>query len=631
MKPERLGPYQLEKILGRGGMGAVYAGHNVETGERAAVKVLNPVLSDDTNFRERFKLEVETLKKLLHPNIVQLFAFGEQDDHLFYVMELVEGRSLQDELIAGRRFHWREVARIGIDVAHALKHAHDRGVIHRDLKPANLLIDSHEHTKLTDFGIAKLYGGASFTVDGGVLGTADYMAPEQAEGKPVTNRCDLYSLGSVLYALLTGRPPFAGRSLPEVIQGLRFEKPAPLHRLNPDVPEEFENIVNQLLEKDPQKRIPTAVALANRLKAMVHALSMETRIDVPSDADELSGDKPPTGGNAEPPGVTAPLPVPTSLEISVRPTVSLPVPGGDTSERADADLSPGKRLEAEQRAEMTIARGATRAEGGGEPIEIAIPAAKKSIFTTVSKEQLGASQTAADDEEHPLTAWVKIGALLGTAVLLLAAFYYYGTQPPSADAMYDRIQRVAKDGSADLASATADVTGFLHAFPDDPRADEIKELQEEIERNKLQNRLERTARFGAGNALSPIERGYLQAMRLSASDPDAALTHFQALVDAFSGSRQLGGSAQEQQNAERCLELARQRIEQLRLSLAEVIAAEEKLVAERLAAADELAGTDPAAANKIRQAIVELYEGKKWASALVEQARAKLGGNGAAE
>jgi serine/threonine-protein kinase len=275
-----MGPYRLDKVLGRGGMGAVYAAVNEATGERAAVKVLNPVLADDLNFRERFKSEVETLKKLLHPGIVRLFAYGEQDDYLFYVMELVEGRSLQDELIAGRRFNWREVVRVGIDVAGALKHAHDRGVIHRDLKPANLLIDSYDHVKLTDFGIAKLYGGTNLTADGGVLGTADYMAPEQAEGKQITARCDLYSLGSVLYALLTGRPPFAGKSLPEVIQGLRFERAIPLRRLNPDVPEEFEKIITQLLEKDPQKRIPTAVALMHRLKAMEHALSLETRIDL---------------------------------------------------------------------------------------------------------------------------------------------------------------------------------------------------------------------------------------------------------------------------------------------------------------------------------------------------------------
>src|SRR4029079_3925872 len=140
---------------------------------------------------------------LLHPNIVQLHGFGEEEGHLYYVMELVEGRSLQDELVAGRRFSWREVTRMGVAIAEALKHAHDRGIIHRDLKPANLLIDPQDHIKLTDFGIAKLYGGSSVRAEGGVLGTADYMAPEQADGKPVTSRCDLYALGSVLYALLT--------------------------------------------------------------------------------------------------------------------------------------------------------------------------------------------------------------------------------------------------------------------------------------------------------------------------------------------------------------------------------------------------------------------------------------------
>ena len=169
------------------------------------------------------------------------------------------------------------MARIGIAVAQALKHAHDRGIIHRDLKPANLLIDEQDHIKLTDFGIAKLYGGTNVTAEGGVLGTADYMAPEQADGKQVTSRCDLYALGSVLYALLTGRPPFGGKTIVQVITALKNDKPIPVRRLAPDTPEEFENIIVQLLEKDPQKRIPTALALANRLKAMEHALSLETR------------------------------------------------------------------------------------------------------------------------------------------------------------------------------------------------------------------------------------------------------------------------------------------------------------------------------------------------------------------
>src|SRR5262245_62081360 len=287
MPLEKLGPYKIEKLLGRGGMGAVYQGINSQTGERAAVKLLSVHLADDPGFRERFKQEIETLKRLLHPNIVQLFGYGEEDDHLFYVMELIQGRSLQDELSAGRRFSWREVARIGVSVAQALKHAHDRGIIHRDLKPANLLIDQQDQVKLTDFGIAKLYGGTNVTAEGGVLGTADYMAPEQADGKHVTSRCDLYALGSVMYALLTGKPPLGGRSVLEAIAALKNDAPIPVRRLAPDTPEEFERIIDQLLEKDPQKRIPTALAVANRLKAMEHGLSLETRV---LESEELATD-----------------------------------------------------------------------------------------------------------------------------------------------------------------------------------------------------------------------------------------------------------------------------------------------------------------------------------------------------
>ncbi|HMC09979.1 MAG TPA: serine/threonine-protein kinase, partial [Pirellulaceae bacterium] len=246
MPPEKLGPYKLERLLGRGGMGAVYVGLNEATGERAAVKILTGHLADDQNFRERFKQEIETLKRLLHPHIVQLHGYGEEDGNLYYVMELVEGRSLQDELATGRRFNWRDVTRIGIAVAQALKHAHDRGIIHRDLKPANLLIDAQDHVKLADFGIAKLYGGTNVTAAGGMLGTADYMAPEQASGKPVTSRCDLYALGSVLYALLTGKPPFAARTMVEVIAALQSEPPVPVSRLAPETPEAFDKIILQL-------------------------------------------------------------------------------------------------------------------------------------------------------------------------------------------------------------------------------------------------------------------------------------------------------------------------------------------------------------------------------------------------
>jgi len=195
MQLEQLGPYKIGRTLGRGGMGTVYAGVSLESGEDAAVKVLSAAMAREEGFRERFEAEIESLRKLSHPNIVKLFGFGEQDGHLFYSMELVDGHSLEEELQAGRTFDWRETTDLAIQVCRALKHAHDRGVIHRDIKPANLLLAADGTVKLSDFGIAKLFGNSGMTADGGVLGTAEYMAPEQADGRPVTHRCDLYSLG----------------------------------------------------------------------------------------------------------------------------------------------------------------------------------------------------------------------------------------------------------------------------------------------------------------------------------------------------------------------------------------------------------------------------------------------------
>src|SRR5258708_2978541 len=184
MQFEQLGPYKIGKRLGRGGMGAVFEGVNADTGQAAAVKILNPHLNDDQGFRERFEMEIETLKKLKHPNIVRMLGYGEQDGHLYYAMELVKGHSVEEELALGRRVTWREVVQQGVKLCKALRHAHDHGVIHRDLKPANLLLtEADNEIKLTDFGIARLFGNNRLTMDGALVGTAEYMSPEQAAGE----------------------------------------------------------------------------------------------------------------------------------------------------------------------------------------------------------------------------------------------------------------------------------------------------------------------------------------------------------------------------------------------------------------------------------------------------------------
>ena len=156
--PEFLGPYQLGELLGRGGMGSVYAGVHGKSGQRVAVKLISPHVSDEMRFRRRFDAEIETLKRLRHDNIVQLIGYGEEQGQLFYSMELVEGESLQKRVRREKRLEWLPTIDIAIQVCSALKHAHDIGVIHRDLKPANLILTESDQVKLVDFGIAKIFG-----------------------------------------------------------------------------------------------------------------------------------------------------------------------------------------------------------------------------------------------------------------------------------------------------------------------------------------------------------------------------------------------------------------------------------------------------------------------------------------
>ena len=294
MQLTRLGPYEIGEPLGKGGMGSVFEAVDKQTGQQVAVKALSPHLAMAEGFRERFEAEIESLKILRHEGIVRLYGYGEQDGVLFYSMELVEGVSLEDELKAGRRFNWREVTSIAIQLSLALKHAHDHGIVHRDIKPANILLYGDDRVKLADFGIARLFGTTQLTTAGGVLGTADYMSPEQADGRPVTARCDQYSLGGVMYALLAGRPPFLAKNLPQMLQLQRFAKPEPVRRYAPDTPEQLERVIMQLLSKNPSERFPNTQVLARHLQALVNALSRPA-----SDDFALAGEHPATDGTEE--------------------------------------------------------------------------------------------------------------------------------------------------------------------------------------------------------------------------------------------------------------------------------------------------------------------------------------------
>ena len=270
MHPEHLGPWRIERRVGAGGMGNVYLGVHETTGERAAVKVLPAAMAREEGFEQRFSREIAALRKLSHRHIVRLFEDGVSDDGLlYYAMEFVDGVTLTADIQSRRRLPWREVIERSRQLASALKAAHDAGIVHRDLKPGNLMVGPDGQLKLTDFGVASLFASERLTRTGGIVGTADYMSPEQSRGQRCTARSDLYALGAVMYTMLTGRPPFTGETTAELLRKQQYGQFDLPSRYAPDMPMNLEELVCQLLEKDPSRRPPDALVVLRRLEQVL--------------------------------------------------------------------------------------------------------------------------------------------------------------------------------------------------------------------------------------------------------------------------------------------------------------------------------------------------------------------------
>lgn len=278
MHPDRIGPYLIKKKIGAGGMGNVYLGRHETTGEEAAVKVLPASLAREEGFVLRFSREIEALQKLKHPHIVGLYESGVDGETYYYAMEYVDGETLTHRIKQQKRIPWREAVDFAIQICGALKAAHDAGVIHRDLKPSNLMIARDGRIKLTDFGVAQVFAAQRLTVTGGVIGTAEYMSPEQSQGQRATKRSDLYSLGAVLYVMLTGRPPFTGNTTVEIMHKQRFGRFDRAKLYVPDLPSWLDDLVANLLEKDPDQRPPDAYVLSRRLQEVVAKVDLSQQI-----------------------------------------------------------------------------------------------------------------------------------------------------------------------------------------------------------------------------------------------------------------------------------------------------------------------------------------------------------------
>jgi serine/threonine protein kinase len=267
--PARIGPYLIERKLGAGGMGTVYLARHEQTGRIVALKLLSPSLAREEGLVARFMREIVALQKLKNPHVVELFDHGVDGEMYYYAMEYVPGETLTARLRREKRIPWREVIDLSIEICVALKSAHDAGIIHRDLKPSNLLLTPDGNLKLTDFGVAQVFAGSKLTVTGGIIGTAEYMSPEQGQGRRITKRSDLYALGAVMYVMLTGRPPFSGKTTLDVIHKHKYNQFDRPRTIVPEIPYWLDEIVCQLMEKDPEKRPADAFVVNRRLQEVL--------------------------------------------------------------------------------------------------------------------------------------------------------------------------------------------------------------------------------------------------------------------------------------------------------------------------------------------------------------------------
>ena len=294
------GKYQVERILGRGGMGTIYVAVQQPLGRRVALKVLHPTLGEDGDpeFQKRFLLEAATLSQLAHPNIVVVHDYGSLEDQpgaCFMVMELLEGRTINQVLNDVGTFDTARALRITRDIARALRAAHDLGVIHRDLKPANVMLSpgpDGETVKVLDFGLVKVVRDDSeeLTQEGRFLGSPRYMSPEQIQRLPMDGRSDLYSLGVILYRMLSGQVPFAGEHAVQTLMAHLSKPVPPMSQHGVSVPHAVEQIVMTLLEKEPTDRHRDAAALIRAIDGVWPMLSPEPLV--------VSGEPPDSGFDA---------------------------------------------------------------------------------------------------------------------------------------------------------------------------------------------------------------------------------------------------------------------------------------------------------------------------------------------
>jgi len=647
MPPTQLGPYSISTLLGRGGMGAVYEAVDRSTGRTVAVKTLVTHFGDDSAGRKRFAGEIETLKSLRHPCIVELLAFGEEDGQPYFAMELVRGRSLEQLLRAGRTFTWRETVDVALAITRALKSAHDHGVVHRDLKPANLLFPDEPSgdatVKLADFGIARLFGSSGHTISGMIVGTAEYMAPEQAAGAAMDHRVDLYALGLVMFAMLSGRPPFHGGQVTDVIKRQRNEPPPRIASRVADVPPELDDLIDRLLAKDPAKRPAGALAVGRQLAVIATTAGLAAPpataqpsfdpgvtlgpASAPTDCDESRrGTVAGTGDSAalqrpDPLDLEAPTKDFTQGETAAPVAAIIPGDGSTDAQTMPMPTRPDPHTSLPQR----VTEPAPDASGA--------TASRATRFTTVEELERVSRAEAAAQEKRDLV--IRILAATGLCALVAAAAYAL-LRPPTADELHARIAAIANDPEADIRDARPLIDQFLEEHAADARATDIREHDRRLDLDTLEKRARR--RRDDDRAMMPLEREYRAAMAREDESPLACVAALEATLALHADDAVATPAADAAPEAQPALwlDLVRRQLERLgpladREREQDAAQAAETLTEAAALAAEAATATDDAARAALLErrrvlltGIVEIYASRPHVMSEVAEARRLL-------
>ena len=614
---EKLGPYKFISVLGRGGMGTVFKGEHEETGELHAVKVLAPAYSQEQHFRARFESEIKALIKLDHPNIVRLLSFGQETGNMFFAMEMVDGKSLFEIQRSGHKFTPPQCLSIAKDVCLGLKHAHDRGIIHRDLKPGNLMMTKEHMVKITDFGIAKSYGSSQNTGTN-ILGTMDFMSPEQAKGEPVTAKSDIYSLGTLLFTLLSGKPPFTANSIEESFRNLT-RIPAPyVSSVVPDVPHEVDRLIRRMMEKKPEKRLATAQATLHQINEAERMLKdyseAKTAYHAPFDSEDSQktavSKLGKSSGTQSPKAKASKTDSSDQSRNSSRDKISQPqtsVVGRTKIRSKNTDKTQLNDPEQtsynapyvesiESKADDIDLDFEVVGEIEPEPVEL-------DYFNTVTDEER--EVLLAEPELHQTQGvWPLLLGLIAV-VALGAAGAWWSTRSPSADELYEQIVQFREKPHRVIEPSAQ----FISLYPDDERFDEVAKINRVGKSidfyNDLVNKLSVRARIPGESRLTEIEDQFHDIVRLADDDMKAADAKMKAFIIVHDGNELLSSRDLE------CVKAAKGFL--LKTTANDPVRIEQRIenIHATVSRAEEMESV--ADARKVYLSLIHLHEDENWA------------------